>query len=229
MNPEPDVLRTSSTPATSVQDPHAQIRSPRMTAPELNATVHRLTRDHKTTFTDPHTGTVTYPTVLSLFTQLRQEQASGSRRATGGSASGSRSPIAINAVTLWAEIRETLNTMHIALTAKDDKALTPEVKLQKWAVATLADTSGRSTEKCLGTARKWATAIESLISPIPRIEVRGACPACAATHAWTWDEDEYVRNTAITATRHEARCGACKTSWAGAAINNLAITIGKAA
>lgn len=199
-----------------------------MAAADLNATVHRLTRDHKTTFIDPHAGAVSYPTVLSLFTQLRQEQASGSRRGTGGAASGSRSPIAINAVTLWAEIRETLNTMHIALNGKDDGTLCPEAKLQKWAVATLADTTGQSTEKCLRTAAKWAAAIESLISPIPRIEVRGACPDCAATHAWTWDEDEYVRNTAITATRYEARCGACGASWTGQGIHDLADTIGNA-
>ena len=200
-----------------------------MAAADLNATVHRLIRDHKTTFTDPHTGAVSYPTVLSLFTQLRQEQASGSRLGAGGKASGSRSPIAISAVTLWAEIRETLNTVHIAHTGKDDRMLTPEAKLQKWAVATLADTTGQNTEKCLRTTSKWAAAIESLISPVPRIEVRGACPGCAATHAWTWDEDEYVRNTAITATRYEARCGACGASWTGSAINDLANTIGKAA
>lgn len=200
-----------------------------MAAHDLNATVHRLTRDHKTTFTDPHTGAVSYPTVLSLFTQLRQEQASGSRLGTGGKASGSRSPIAINAVTLWSEIRETLSTMHIAATGQDDRTLTPEAKLQKWAVSTLSDNSGHATEKCFRTAARWAAAIESLISPIPRIEVRGACPHCAATHAWTWDEDEYVRNTAITATRYDARCGACCASWTGQAINDLASTIGKAA
>jgi hypothetical protein len=211
------------------QTPTAQIRRANMAAPELNATVHRLTRDHKTTFTDPQTGAVSYPTVLSLFTQLRQEQASGSRLGAGGKASGSRSPIAINAVTLWAEIRETLSTMHIASTGRDDRTLTPEAKLQKWAVSTLGDNSGQATEKCFRTAARWAAAIEGLISPVPRIEVRGACPGCAATHAWTWDEDEYVRNTAITATRYEARCGACGASWTGSAINDLANTIGKAA
>lgn len=200
-----------------------------MTVHELNATVHRLTRDHKTTHTDTHTGATTYPMVLSLFTQLRMELASGNRRGTGAAGTGSRSPIAISAVTLWAEIRETLNTVHITLTGQDDWTLTPEAKLQKWAASTLRDTTGQDAEKCLRTATKWAAAIESLISPIPRIEVRGACPTCAATHAWTWNEDEYVRNTAITATRFEARCGACNTSWTGVAINDLAKNIRNAA
>lgn len=59
--------------------------------------------------------------------------------------------------------------------------------------------------------------------------MKGACLACDATHAWTWVEDEYVRNTAITATRHEARCGSCKTTWQGQEINDLATTLGKAA
>lgn len=200
-----------------------------MTEQQLTATVHRLTRDHKTSHTDPHTGEVSYPTVLSLFTQLRQEQASGNRRASGGKSTGSRSPIAINAVALWSDIRETLSTKHIAITGKDDTNMLPEAKLQKWAVATFADTTGRTTEQCLRTATTWAAAIENLISPTPRIEVQGTCPACAATHAWTWDQDEYVRNTAITATRHEARCGACGTTWTGAAIHNLANTIRHAA
>lgn len=200
-----------------------------MTEQQLIATVHRLTRDHKTTHTDPHTGEVTYPTVLSLFTQLRQEQASGNRRASGGKSSGPRSPIAINAVTLWSEIRETLSTKHIALSGKDDTSMLPETKLQKWAVATLADTTGRETERCLQTAAKWAAAIQGLISPAPRIEVQGACPACAATHAWTWADDEYVRYTAITANRHEARCGACGATWEGSAIADLANTLGRAA
>ncbi|TLM87223.1 hypothetical protein [Pseudarthrobacter sp. NamE5] len=200
-----------------------------MTEQQLNDAVHRLTRNHRVTHTDPHTGKTSYLTVLSLFTQLRQEQASGNRRSGGSKSTGSRSPIAINAVTLWSEIRETLSTRFIAFTGKDDTNMLPETKLQKWAVSTLADTTGRSIETCLRTATTWATSIESLISPTPRIEVRGACPACAATHAWTWDQDEYVRNTAITATRHEARCGACGTTWAGADIHDLAETLGQAA
>lgn len=200
-----------------------------MSHADLRSTVHRLTRDHKTTFVDSETGHVTYPTELALFTQLRQEQASGSRAATGAKSSGSRSPIALGAVTLWSEIRETLNTMHIALTGKDNPTLTPEQKLQHWADATAGDTTGQSAEKCLRSATKWATAIETLLNPIPRLEVKGACPTCAATHAWTWVEGEYVRNTAITATRNEARCGACQTSWEGQAINDLANNLGKAA
>ncbi|MFC8037841.1 hypothetical protein ACFUOZ_00615 [Paenarthrobacter sp. NPDC057355] len=196
---------------------------------DLRSTVHRLTRDHKTTHVDAVTGQVTYPTELALFTQLRQEQASGSRAATGAKSSGSRSPIALGAVTLWSEIREILNTMHIALTGKDNPALSPEQKLLSWAEAANLDESGQSAERCLRSATKWASAIEALLNPVPRLEVKGACPACHATHAWTWVEDEYVRNTAITATRHEARCGACNTSWEGPAINDLATTLGKAA
>jgi hypothetical protein len=196
---------------------------------ELNSAVHRLTRDHKTTHVDSTTGQVSYPTAIALFSQLRQEQASGSRAGTGAKSSGSRSPIALGAVTLWSEIRETLNTMHVALTGKDDPALSPEAKLQNWAKAAEADESGRSVEKCLKAAIKWATAIETLLNPIPRLEVKGACPACSETHAWTWNEDEYVRNTAITATRFEARCGACDTTWQGQEINDLASTLGKAA
>lgn len=196
---------------------------------ELNSTVHRLTRDHKTTHVDSTTGQVSYPTAIALFTQLRQEIESGRRANGGGGGSGSRSPIAIPAFSLWSEIRETLNTMHVALTGKDDPVLSPEVKLQNWAKAAEADESGRSAEKCLKAATKWATAIETLLNPVPRLEVKGACPACSETHAWTWNEDEYIRNTAITATRFEARCGACNATWQGQEINDLATTLGTAA
>lgn len=63
-----------------------------MSHTDLRSTVHRLTRDHKTTHVDSETGHVTYPTELALFTQLRQEQASGSRAATGAKSSGRAPP-----------------------------------------------------------------------------------------------------------------------------------------
>ncbi|MBD1541037.1 hypothetical protein G9E11_01950 [Arthrobacter sp. IA7] len=196
----------------------------------LNATVHRLTRDHRTTHVDPDTGIKSYPTELSLFEQLRQEIASGRRPSTGGS-SGSRSPIAIPAFGLWAEIRETLATMHIAITGRDEPKLSAESKLQKWAAWTQSDVGGESAQKCLHSATAWASAIEQLLNPVRRTEIVGACPveACGASHAWTWEDGEYVRNTAITATGAEARCGACGTTWAGAELHSLALNLGKAA
>ncbi|MBE0009584.1 MULTISPECIES: hypothetical protein [unclassified Arthrobacter] len=195
-----------------------------MTATEqlLNDHIHRLTREHRVTYTDPETGTTSYPTEMSLFDQLRLEQASG-RRSTGGSGSGSRSPIAIQAMILWNEIREALNTRHIQHTAADEPEVSHESKLQKWGVRALADPTGAAQENCLRTAVGWANAISNLISPVRKIEIVGTCPVdgCHATHAWTWNEDEWIRNTAITAAGVQAHCGACGTIWAGAELHSL--------
>lgn len=191
-----------------------------MTDAKLNETVHRLTRDHRTTVADPESGARTYPTELALFTQLEQELSSSSRR-SGGTSSGPRIPIALAAVMLWSEIRETLATMHIAITGHDDHRKPPAQKLQEWAAWAGPDDAA----KCLRTATAWANAIEQLINPVRRTEITGPCPTadCGATHAWTWEDGEYVRNTAITATGSEARCGACGTVWMGAELHSLAL------
>jgi hypothetical protein len=184
--------------------------------------VHALTREHRVTYTDPETGAVTYPSQMSYFDQLRLEQGSGSRN-SGASGSGSRSPIAIQAMMLWTEIRETLNTRYILVQGNDRPDVEPESKLHAWHVHTLADTTGEAQKNCLRSVAGWVQAIESLIRPVRRIEVVGTCPVegCHATHAWTWAEDEWVRNTAITAAGLEAQCGACGTQWDGVALQEL--------
>lgn len=201
-----------------------------MTVQQLNNTVHRLTREHRTTHIDSDTGTKTFPMELSLFEQLQQEIESG-RRVGGAGGSGSRSPIAIPAFSLWSEIRETLSTMHIAITGKDEPKLSPESKLQKWAVWTQSDNSGEAARKCLENATTWMLSIQQLLNPVRRTEIVGRCPQteCGATHAWTWAEDEYVRNTAITATGAEATCGACGTTWIGTELHTLAMDLRKEA
>lgn len=121
----------NSTPSTT-----SLVKTPKgrpMDLQNLNDQVHQLTRPHRTTYIDPERGSVTYRTEVALFEQLRQEQASGNRAGGGGaSGSGSRSPVAIQALMLWMEIHETLNTRHVAITGRDDHSLAPEAKLQKW-------------------------------------------------------------------------------------------------
>lgn len=198
----------------------------------LNDQVHQLTRPHRTTYTDQDTGAVTYPTELSLFDQLRQEQASGNRSGGGGaSGSGSRSPVAIQALMLWMEIRETLNTQYILITGKDDHAVTPEAKLQKWGAHTQSDAKFDEAKRCLETVSGWAAAIRDLLHPVRRTEISGPCPNenCGATHAWKWVDGEYLRNTAITATGAEARCAACGQTWTGNALHSLAQGLGSLA
>jgi hypothetical protein len=199
---------------------------------QLTDNIHRLTRDHRTTHTDTETGRTTYPTELALLTQLRQEQGSGSRNAgSGTSGSGSRSPIALQAVMLWSEIRETLNTRHIALTGRDEPALAPEVKLRNWGVQALKDPDGHAQENCARTTTTWIRAIEGLLHPVPKTEIVGACPApdCGQTHAWTLQDGEYLRNTALTISQGQVSCAACGTTWAGNDIHNLAAALQTAA
>lgn len=202
-----------------------------MTEQQLNDVVHRLTRAHRAIHVDAESGDKTFPTELSLFEQLQQEIESGRRANGGGGGTGSRSPIAIPAFSLWSEIRETLSTMHITITGKDEPRLRAEAKLQKWAAWTRSDTSGEAGRKCLANAASWASSIEQLLNPVRRTEIVGRCPQteCGATHAWTWVEDEYVRNTALTATGAEATCGACGKVWAGAELHTLAMDLQKEA
>jgi hypothetical protein len=218
-------------PALTPAQSETSLRRTFMTQQQLNDTVHRLTRNHRTTHIDAESGDKSFPTELSLFKQLQQEIESGRRANGGGGGTGSRSPIAIPAFSLWSEIRETLSTMHIAITGKDEPTLSPESKLQKWAVWTQSDTNGDAGRKCLENATKWMLSIQQLLNPVRRTEIVGACPQtdCGATHAWTWDEDEYVRNTAITATGAEATCGACGTTWVGAELHTLAMELRKEA
>lgn len=146
-----------------------------MNTDNLNATIHRLIREHRTTHVDTGSGNKSFPTELSLFEQLQQEIESGRRANGGGGGTGSRSPIAIPAFSLWSEIRETLATMHIAITGKDEPKLSPESKLQKWAAWTQSDNSGEATRKCLESATRWMTAIQRLLNPVRRVEIVGRC------------------------------------------------------
>ncbi|MET4618683.1 hypothetical protein ABIE18_000106 [Arthrobacter sp. 2762] len=195
----------------------------------LNDNVHRLTREHRAIHIDSETGAKSFPTELSLFDQLRQEIQSGRRANGGGGGSGSRSPIAIPAFSLWSEIRETLATMHITITGNDEPKLSQESKLQKWAAWTQSDNRGQAARKCLENTTKWMLAIQQMLNPVRRTEIVGPCPQtdCGATHAWTWDEDEYVRNTALTATGTEAQCGACGATWVGTELHELAFQLRK--
>ena len=190
----------------------------------LTQNIHILAREHKTRHHDETTGKTTYPTELSLFDQLRLELESG-RRATGTSGNGSRSPIALGAVILWNEIRETLNTTTITITGHDQPTTTPEQKLELW-ITTARQTNDQAlTQRCIRKTTAWINAINDLINPEPSIEISGACPACHQTHAWTLEDGEYRRNTALTATITTAKCRTCQAEWARQDFENLAATI----
>lgn len=207
----------------------------------LNQAVHELTRSHITTHddaegegrrsfhTDPKTGTVAPFKEMPLFEQLRQERVSGTRK-SGASGTGSRAPVAIQALVLWNEIQESLNTRIIQIDGRDRPDLSPEEKLQRWAAHTLRDPSGEQQQECLKNIVAWAAAIRALLHPVRKTEIVGKCPACQESHAWTWNEDEWVRNTALTAVGLDVSCGACGTQWCGAeAVSGLAATLSEAA
>lgn len=178
-----------------------------MTALVQNISV--LTTAHPVRHIDPETGATTYPHEMPLFEQLRNEIGASSRRG-GQSGTGSRSPIALGAVTLWSEIQESLNTSYISITGKDNPTLSAEEKLSIWVKAAKeADVIRR----CTDTTGGWIKAIRELLNPTPSVELVGACPACEQTHAFTIEGEEKVRNTALTATVTEANCRSCGAQW----------------
>lgn len=191
---------------------------------QLNESIRLLTREHRTLHVDSVTGNATYPIELSLFDQLRLEQASG-RRGGAGSGSGSRSPVAMAALILWSEIRESLNTTHISITGTDAPAMTPETKLELWVRHAARSTDDAVPERCLQVVNSWANAIQDLLNPVPSIEINGPCPACNQTHAWTLHDGEKIRNTALTANITEAKCRSCHAEWSSAEFDQLATSI----
>lgn len=200
--------------------------------PPVNTTladnVHRLAREHKTTHIDPVTKKVTYPTEMSLFEQLRTEQASG-RRGGATSGSGSRSPIALAAVMLWHELQEAPNTNLIKATGKDWPEASPEQKLDLWVRSVYRANDSYRLEQCLKLTTAWINSIVDLLNPEPTIEIKGACPACRETHSWTLVDGEYLRNAALTATVTGADCRACGARWPQQDFQALAASIGQQA
>lgn len=194
------------------------------TLQQLNESIRLLTREHRTLHIDAATGKATYPIELSLFDQLRLEQASG-RRGGAVSGSGSRSPVAMAALILWTEIRESLNTTHISITGTDAPAMTPETKLELWVQHAARSTDDAVPERCLQVVNSWSNAIQGLLNPVPGIEINGPCPACNQTHAWTLDDGERIRNTALTATTTEAKCRSCHAEWSSTEFDKLATLI----
>lgn len=188
---------------------------------ELAQNIHVLVNDHRVTHTDPVSGEVTHPEEIALLEQLRMEIQSG-RRAGGGSGSGSRSPVALGAVTLYNEIRETLNTAFISLTGKDDHSVSPEDKLRAWQKGAEARNE-EAVARCARTTTKWIEAINELINPEAKIELIGACPACGNTHHTEEVDGEPTRNSALYATLTKAECRSCGAVWAKQDMRSLAL------
>lgn len=176
---------------------------------ELAKNISVLSKAHPIRHVDPENGLVSYPNESSLFEQLRTEIGSSSRRG-GKSGSGSRSPVALAAVSLWSEIQESLNTAHILISGTDAPKKSAEEKLELWADAAKdEDTMFR----CTTTTNEWIQQIRELLNPVPSIEIIGACPSCGERYAFTEQDGETLRNAALTATVHGAKCGACGAEW----------------
>lgn len=176
---------------------------------ELAKNISVLTKAHPVKHVDPETGGISYPNESSLFEQIRTEIGSSSRRG-GKSGSGSRSPVALAAVALWSEIQESLNTSYIANMGADKPELRPEMKLESW-VSFAEDPE--TIARCVETTGRWIAEIRELINPEPSIELVGRCPACGNSHAFTEQDGETIRNTALTANIHGANCRSCDAHW----------------
>ncbi|QIV87525.1 hypothetical protein D3791_10585 [Glutamicibacter mishrai] len=176
---------------------------------ELSKNITVLTKAHPVKHIDPENGSVSYPNETSLFEQIRKEIGSSSRRG-GKSGSGSRSPVALAAVALWSEIQESLNTSYIANTGTENPELPPETKLDSWASFAKDE---ETIIRCVETTSQWIAEIRELINPEPSVELVGRCPACGNTHAFTEQDGETIRNTALNASMFGANCRSCGAHW----------------
>ncbi|WP_206793974.1 hypothetical protein [Amycolatopsis sp. MtRt-6] len=157
-----------------------------------------------------------------LLDQLQAATQPGTER-TGGSARGSRPPASLNALTLVAEIGQTLR---VALAALGHSQLSPaprgtlsgQVRLwasyaEQWQLDDV-DYLAYATRE----AEHWVAAGRAILDPAPTYRLRGhACPTCghATVLSWSVTEQEWLRQAALSidTDRAEAVCAACDSRW----------------
>lgn len=155
---------------------------------------------------------VTTAVVPCLLVQLRSEIGASSNTGAGGSAGPYRSPIALPATQLYAEIQRQTRAPVGALD------LRPHVS--RWAIDPhdLTDAAAR--------AETWVEQIRTLLNPPKRWSHPGACPDCGHTTAHVLDPSgDTVRKPAIEFDRQHgrARCLRCPARWTTEAqLHNLA-------
>lgn len=194
-------------------------------------------------------GTVSAHHAVSLLKQLREEVANSSSRG-GRRKSSNSSPLGVDALDLWDQVRA--GALYLAAStgahldrqpdgAPDTAAVEHAIRQAVAAAAGLSD-----VEAVLGVRNAlegWVKAIRALLNPAKRVPLWGrSCPvqACGESTVWRRDEsDGEVKRTAAleivmeedrsaTLAAKEARCLACCEVWPRDRLLELADAMGLA-
>lgn len=163
--------------------------------------------------------------VLPLLQQLRYACRQDSRGGASGHSTGPSAPIAIQAVMDYRELAGTIQEWHVAITGQAYGSV--EQQLIVWAhwvqSPIVAAAEPERAVECQAYLAKWVGKIETMLHPVRKGEIPGACPECLVTEAWENVDGERTRiGHAIAALGGVARCLNCGTQWTGKDLHVLA-------
>lgn len=186
----------------------------------LDDNIHRLSRTHKTRV-QRDDGKVLLADVAGLLHQLRLAKTSDHRAVKGPSGQGGRIPVALPALMLMNTVERTLASWCTTLGLPAGGSVEAQLlACQRWA-------HEHGTEEALASLSEqcaaWVNAITSMLNPLPRVEIKGSCPACNQSHVVEINEDgERVRNVALQAAGMVVTCRHCASTWEGQGLHQLA-------
>lgn len=166
--------------------------------------------------------------VLPLLQQLRYACRQDSRGGASGHSTGPSAPIALQAVMDYRELAGTIQEWHVAITGQAYGSV--EQQLIAWAhwvqSPIIAAAEPERAVECQAYLAKWVGKIETMLHPVRKGEIPGACPECGVTEAWENVDGERTRiGHAIAALGGVARCLNCGTTWEGKGLHALAAAL----
>ena len=192
-------------------------------------------------------GTLSRHHAVSLLKQLREEVANSSNRG-GRRKSSSSSPVGVDALDLWDQVRA--GALYLALSTgahlERQPGDAPDTAGTEHAIRQAVAAAGGLTdiEAVLGVRNAlegWVKAIRALLNPAKRVPLWGKeCPACGEKTVWRRDDSdgEKKRTAALeivmeedrsaTLAAKEARCLACCEVWPRDRLLDLAEAMGLA-
>ncbi|MGN7250062.1 DUF7341 domain-containing protein [Arthrobacter sp. SAFR-014] len=193
----------------------------------LDQLVHQLARPHKTMI-ERDGGQRELVDVLPLLQQLRYACRQDSRGGASGHSTGPSAPIAIQAVMDYRELAGTIQEWHVAITGQAYGSV--EQQLIAWAhwvqSPIVAAAEPERAVECQAYLAKWVGKIETMLHPVRKGEIPGACPECTAAEAWENVDGERTRiGHAIITQGGAARCLNCGTTWEGKSLHALAAAL----
>lgn len=160
----------------------------------------------------------------ALLGQLREAVWGNSGKTMSGASSANRTPLVVDAFTLWEDIDGQIQAMfHGATEQRPNRS--PEVNLLAWwAVFSAAAAQDQTTllmhEVAAEKLESFSARIIAYFNRPTEKDLDVACPACGLVRVTTGEGEEQVENFALTVTVRPGKdlvvvCRSCKTKWVG--------------